>query len=83
MPFKKSQLEILCCSKTIQQIEFTGRLQELRNLCAAIVKVGNSNKQPTYFQRIMQHLIPIEVKSSTKNEDTWPIADVSNQAVRL
>ena len=32
MRFKKSQLEILCCSKPIQRIEFTGRLQELRNL---------------------------------------------------
>ena len=30
----------------------------------------------------IQHLIPIEVKSSTNNEDTRPIADVSNQAVR-
>ena len=49
---------------------------------AAIVKVGNSDKRPTYFRRVIQHLIPIEVKSSTNNEDTRPIADVSNQAVR-
>ena len=35
---------------------------------AAIVKVGNSDKRPTYFRRAMQHLIPIEVKSSTNNE---------------
>lgn len=48
----------------------------------AIVKVGNSDKRPTYLRRVMQHLIPIEVKSSTNNEDTRPIADVSNQAVR-
>ena len=45
---------------------------------AAIVKVGNSDKRPTYFRRVIQHLIPIEVKSSTNNEDTRPIADVSN-----
>ena len=32
---------------------------------AAIVKVGNSNKRPTHFQRVIQNLIPIEVKSST------------------
>ena len=41
---------------------------------AAIVKVGNSDKRPTYFRRVIQHLIPIEVKSSTNNEDTRPIA---------
>lgn len=49
---------------------------------ASIVKVGNSDKRPTYFRRVIQHLIPIEVKSSTNNEDTRPIADVANQAVR-
>ena len=51
---------------------------------AAIVKVGNSDKRPSYLRRVIQHLIPIEVKSSTNSEDTRPapIADVSNQAVR-
>ena len=49
---------------------------------AAIVKVGNGDKRPTYLRRVIQHLIPIEVKSSTNNEDTRPIMDVSNQAVR-
>ena len=49
---------------------------------AAIVKVGNSDKRPTCLRRVIQHLIPIEVKSSTNNEDTRPIADVSNQTVR-
>ena len=51
---------------------------------AAIVKVGNSDKRPTYLRRVIQHLIPIEVKStSTNNEDTLQMAtDVSNQAMR-
>ncbi|PFX11629.1 hypothetical protein AWC38_SpisGene24559 [Stylophora pistillata] len=49
---------------------------------AAIVKVGNSDKRPTYLRRVIQHLIPIEVKSSINNDDTQSIADVSNQAVR-
>ena len=50
---------------------------------AAIVMVGNSDKRPTYLRRVIQHLIPIEVKSSTNNEDTLQMAtDVSNQAVR-
>ena len=48
---------------------------------AAIVKVRNSEEGLTYLRRVIQHLIPIEVKSSTNNEDTLQMAtDVSNQA---
>ena len=46
---------------------------------AAIVKVGNSDKRPSYLRRVIQHLIPIEVKSSTNNVDTRHVADVSSQ----
>ena len=49
---------------------------------AAIVKVGTSDKRSTYLRRVIQHLIPIEVKSSSNNEDTRPIVDVSDQAGR-
>ena len=51
-------------------------------VCAAIVKVGNKDKRPTYLKRVIQHLIPIEVKSSTNIEEAWPVADVANQGVR-
>ena len=49
---------------------------------AAIVKVGTSDKRSTYLRRVIQHLIPIEVKSSSNNDDTRPIVDVSDQAGR-
>jgi len=49
---------------------------------AAIVKVESKDKRPTYLRRVIQHLIQIEVKSSTNNEETRPVADVANQGVR-
>ena len=49
---------------------------------AAIVKVGTSDKGSTYLRRVIQHLIPIEVKSSSNNEDMRPIVDLSDQAGR-
>ena len=49
---------------------------------AVIVKVGTSNKRSTYLRRVIQHLIPIEIKSISNNEDTRPIVDVSDQARR-
>jgi len=49
---------------------------------AVIVKVGNNEKRPTYLRRVIQHLIPIEVNSSTNQDDTRPFGDVSNPSVR-
>lgn len=78
MVLKKSRSGILCYSKTIP--ELTGVDGKVR---AAIVKVGNNGKRPTYLRRVVQHLIPTEVKTSVVSEDRHPVANhVSNLAVQ-
>lgn len=79
---------ILCYSKTIP--ELTGNMLELElipgvdgKVRAAIVKVGNNGKRPTYLRRVVQHLIPTAVKTSVVSEDRHPVANhVSNLAVQ-
>lgn len=71
MVLKKSRSGILCYSKTIP--ELTG----------VDGKVGNNGKRPTYLRRVVQHLIPTEVKTSVVSEDRHPVANhVSNLAVQ-
>lgn len=50
---------------------------------APIVKVGNNNKRLTYLRRVVQHLIPIEVKTSVVSKDRQLVTNhVSNLVVR-
>ena len=50
---------------------------------AAIVKGGNSERRSAYLRRVVQHLIPIEVRSNVDNEVRQPAENqVSNLAVR-
>ena len=50
---------------------------------AAIVQVGSDDKPPSYLRRVVQHLIPIEVKSIENNEVTQLDGNpVPDQAVR-
>ena len=50
---------------------------------AGIVKVGSDDKRPSYLWRVVQHLIPIEVKSIENNEVTQLDGNpVPDQAVR-
>lgn len=49
---------------------------------AAIVKVANSNTRPLYLRRVVQHLIPIEVKANNDQEtQQHPVANPSSPVV--
>jgi hypothetical protein len=49
---------------------------------AAIVKVANSDTRPLYLRRVVQHLIPIEVKSNNDQEtQQHPVANPSSPVV--
>ena len=49
---------------------------------AAIVKVANSDTRPLYLRRVVQHLIPIEVKANNDQEtQQHPVANPSSPVV--
>ena len=73
---------------TIRHFWRLARVEELipgadGRVCAPIVKVGSSDNGLSYLQRVIQHLIPIEVKFSEDNEATQPaVNQVPEQVTR-